>query len=656
MCGLAGFYSGRAGDATEGRRLLEHMGRSLRHRGPDQGGGIWMDSDTGIGLSSQRLAILDLSPAGNQPMESASGRFVLSYNGEAYNHLELRRELEAAGKAPEWRGSSDTETLLAGIEAWGLSETLQRAVGMLALALWDRGDRSLQLARDRIGEKPLYYGWQGRGGKAVFLFGSELKALACHPAFEGEIDRDSLAAYMREGYIPAPRSIYRGISQLKPGCVLALHGSGSEPRIEPYWSAEDMIRRGVEERSALGEAEAVDALDELLAKAVAGQLLADVPVGAFFSGGIDSSLIVALMQKHSGRPVQTFAIGFEDQRFDESPFARDVARHLGTDHHELIVTAQDTLDVVPRLPDIYDEPFADSSQVPTFLVSQLARSQVTVALSGDGGDELFAGYERYLVAKRGWRILGSMPRPARTAGAALLRALPRGLLNKLGTFAGVGSRHSTFADKARKAASLVAARSPADMRRILAERWDGEAIVIGAGRQSVPAPSFLRDPVETLMAMDLQSYLPDDIMVKIDRAAMAVSLETRAPYLDHRVAEFAWRLPLDLKLRDGTTKWVLREVLARYLPGSLFDRPKRGFSIPVDEWLRGPLRGWASDLLSPDRLEREGYFRVGPISEAWSDHLSGRSNRQAQLWTVLMFEAWLEARGADRTTQAHAGA
>ncbi len=616
------------------------MGQAIFHRGPDQGA-EWIDGEAGIGLASRRLAIIELSSAGDQPMHSASGRFVLSYNGETYNHRDIRAELEQAGKAPKWRGASDTETLLAGFEAWGVAATLKRTVGMYGLALWDRQDRKLYLARDRLGEKPMYYGWQGRDG--AFLFGSELKALACHPAFEGEVDRDSLADYMRDAYISAPLSIYRNLFKLLPGCFLTLSGE-NEPTVEPYWSAADAIERGLADRYSLGEDEAINELERLFSQAVSGQLLSDVPLGAFLSGGLDSSTVVAFMQRASSGPVQTFTAGSADPRYNEAPFARAIADHLGTDHHEITIAGEDTLAVVPQLSTIYDEPFADSSQVPTYLISKLARTRVTVSLTGDGGDELFAGYDKYHRTERIWRHIRNVPRPLRSATGAVLGAVPGDLWNGLGKLAGINRPHSTLGDQVKRGAKLLAAGSPREIGRGFSVRWDGEGVVLGAGRAAHQETVCNLPAAESVMAMHLQQFLPDDLLVKVDRAAMAVSLETRAPFLDHRIVEFAWRLPLHFKMRGQSTKWILKKMLARHLPLDLFDRPKRGFSVPVDEWLRGPLRGWAEELLSPERLRGDGYFRPEIIRAAWDAHLSGRSNRQAQLWTVLMFQSWLDAR------------
>jgi asparagine synthase (glutamine-hydrolysing) len=642
MCGLAGFYSPTGCDEAQARQVLGRMGDAILHRGPDQGG-VWIDASAGIGLSSRRLAIIELSEAGNQPMVSHSGRFVLSYNGEVYNHRDLRDELEETHNAPIWRGTSDTETLLAGFEAWGIVATLQRAVGMFALALWDRQDRKLHLARDRLGEKPIYYGWQGRD--RTFLFGSELKALACHPSFGGVIDRDALADYVRDAYVSAPYSIYRNIFKLLPGCVLTLSENGHQ-QVEPYWSAAQVIGRGLADRGNLDEQEAVDELERLLAQAAAGQMIADVPVGAFLSGGLDSSTVVAFMQQASSIPVQTFTAGSADPRYDESAFARDVALHLGTDHHEIVISGEDTLAVVPELPSIYDEPFADSSQIPSFLISRLARTRVTVALTGDGGDELFAGYDKYPRTERLWSHIRNVPRPLRSATGAVLGVVPDDVWNGIGKLTNLEKPHSTLSDQVRKGARLLAARSPKEIGRAFSDRWDGAAIVIGAKARSQAGNDYPVGPAEAVMAMHLEHYLPDDLLVKVDRAAMAVSLETRAPFLDHRIVEFAWRLPLHFKLRGRSTKWILRQVLARHVPERLFDRPKRGFSVPVDEWLRGPLRDWAEDLLSPARLRDQGFFRPDVIRRSWESHWRGRSNRQAELWTILMFQAWLDAQSA----------
>jgi len=659
MCGLTGFWQPDGLAAQEAVALARRMADTLIHRGPDDAA-VWADAAAGIALAHRRLAILDLSPAGHQPMVSACGRYVVAFNGEIYNHLELRSELEKVGAGGTagfaWRGHSDTETLLAAIETWGLLSTLEKSVGMFALALWDRQTHTLTLARDRLGEKPLYYGWQG----GAFLFGSELKALRAHPAFAGEIDRDALALYMRHNAVPAPHSIYRDIRKLPPGTTLTLDVTAQRQRAWPaplaYWSARRAAQAGLADAFAGSEVEAVNVLEQHLKRAVAGQMLADVPLGAFLSGGIDSSLVVALMQAQSSRPVKTFTIGFHEADYNEAAHAAAVARHLGTEHTELYVTPQQALDVIPRLPTLYDEPFADSSQIPTFLVAQLARQHVTVALSGDGGDELFGGYNRYFWARQLWRRIDGMPRLARALAARGLRALPPAWWNRLFALAGPlvpgRLRYANPGDKLHKLAGLLAAERPEAIYRHLVSHWDDPAsMVIGA----TEPPTAVTDPAawldcadfeQRMMLLDAMTYLPDDILVKVDRAAMGVSLETRVPLLDHRVFEFAWRLPLSMKIRDGQGKWPLRQVLYRHVPKTLIERPKMGFGVPLDSWLRGPLRAWGEALLDDSRLKQEGYFDPAPIRRKWAEHLSGRRNWQYHLWDVLMFQAWLERQHA----------
>lgn len=649
MCGLTGFWSGQpVGDRAA---IVGRMAGMLHHRGPDDSG-VWVDDAIGIALAHRRLSILDLSSAGHQPMLSACGRHVLAFNGEIYNHLELRIRLEQGGASPAWRGHSDTETLLACFAAWGIAETLQAAVGMFAIALWDRQQKVLTLARDRIGEKPLYYGWQG----AALLFGSELKALRAHPAFLREVDRDALTLFLRHNYIPSPHSIYRGIAKLPPGHFLRVTAQDREAgslRPEPYWRYNDIVTAGLGDPFAGSETEAVDALEQQLMRSIGGQMLADVPLGAFLSGGIDSSTVVALMQAQSRQPVRTFTIGFDEADYNEATHAAAVARHLGTQHTELYVRPEDALAVIPELPSIYCEPFGDSSQIPTFLVSRLARQQVTVALSGDAGDELFGGYNRYLLACRLWRRLGLLPMPARRAAVAALHALPpvfwNGILGVARPVLPRRFRVGAAADKVRKLADILALPDgEAVYRRLVSHDLDPAHVVIGGAEP----PTLLTqrnawprtDAFEHwMMALDAQTYLPDDILVKVDRAAMANSLETRVPLLDHRIVEFAWRLPLSLKIRDGQGKWILRQVLYRHVPKELVDRPKMGFGVPIDAWLRGPLREWAEALLDESRLKREGYFQPAPIRQKWREHLSGSHNWQYWLWNVLMFQAWLEA-------------
>jgi asparagine synthase (glutamine-hydrolysing) len=645
MCGLTGFLRSSADVGDElGLGWLRRMANAIVHRGPDSDG-YWMDASVGVGLAHRRLAIVDLTAAGHQPMASHTGRFMLVFNGEIYNHLRLRESLIGqAGDAPRWRGSSDTETLLAGFESWGIAETLKRSVGMFALAVWDRSTHELTLARDRIGEKPLYYAWQGQGLSATFLFGSELSALRRHPAFDAAVDRDSLAQYMRHNCIGGGKSIYAGVHKLLPGQMLTVSGASQRTVIAQWWSAALMAVRGVEAGFHGTPLDAVDALDFLLRDAIGQQMVADVPLGAFLSGGIDSSTVVALMQAQSVRPVRTFSIGFAEKGYNEAEHAKAVARHLGTDHTELYVSSDEARDVIPLLPSVYSEPFADSSQIPTFLVSRLARERVTVALSGDAGDELFCGYNRYKLAAGIWDKISRIPTPLRRLSAGALLSVRPEHLDALGRLFSV----ERLGDRLHKGAELLDKRSVASLYRAMVSHWaDPPSVVVGAEETASIWSDYeshltrLSD-IERMMALDLLTYLPDDILVKVDRAAMAVSLETRVPFLDHRLVEFAWSLPLEYKLRGGVTKWVLRQVLYRYVPREMIERPKMGFGVPLDSWLRGPLRDWAESLLSEGRLRDEGFFHPGPIRRKWEEHLSGRRNWHYHLWDVLMFQSWLE--------------
>jgi asparagine synthase (glutamine-hydrolysing) len=642
MCGIAGLISARRVDPE----LLQRMGDVIAHRGPDDAG-TWIDPEAGVGFAHRRLSIVDLSPSGHQPMQSADGRFVLNYNGEIYNHAELRRELEARGQAPEggWRGHSDTETLVQAIACWGLEAALGKVVGMFAFAAWDRQERLLHLVRDRFGEKPLYYGWAG----SDFLFGSELKSLRLHPAFDHAIDRQALGLYAARTYVPAPRSIYRRVFKLGPGRILsltpdaALRPSDTPLPGQAYWSYRDVVRQGLANPIA-SEPEALEALDRALSEAVSGQSAADVPVGAFLSGGIDSSTVCALYQRHSSRKIRTFSIAFEQAAFNEADYAREVAAHLKSVHSEHLVTVREARDVIPLLPAMYDEPFADSSQIPTFLVSRFARAEVKVALTGDGGDELFAGYNRHFQAPRLWRQLRRVPRPIRAAAGASLGLLPQRLWQQAAGM--LPARHRHLGGKANKALRLAGrAGSFDDVYASFLDEWSGEASpVLGFGGQDgldldlgEGAPDALR-----IMYCDAVSYLPDDILCKVDRASMAVSLETRVPFLDHRVAEVASRIPLDLKVRGPTGKHILRQLLYRHVPAPLFDRPKAGFAVPVGEWIKGPLRGWAEELLDPARMAGEGWFDPAIVRRRWADHISGRRDSTMALWAVLMFQAWLD--------------
>lgn len=647
MCGLSGFFSPGAAWPTDAAGVARRMTDALIHRGPSDEG-VWLDIGAGLALGHRRLAIRDLSMAGHQPMESASGRYVIVFNGEIYNHLDLRFDLaEARAEGFGWRGLSDTETLLAGFDFWGIRETIKRCVGMFAFAVWDRQERVLTLGRDRLGEKPLYYGWQ----RASFIFGSELKALKAHPSFRSGIDRDALSLFMRHNYIPAPYSIYQGIYKLLPGHFLTVSAERHEPVIDEYWSLCDVAESGC--RNALdGSAQDVtDELERLLKSAVRQQMMADVPLGAFLSGGIDSSTIVALMQAQSDKPVKTFTIGFNEDGYNEAVHAKSVARHLGTEHTELYVTPQQSLDVIPNMSSLYCEPFADSSQIPTFLIAQLAKQHVTVSLSGDAGDELFSGYNRYVLGQKLWGKLWWVPVWLRAMAASGIRALSPGTWNRVlspfQTLTPKSSRLINIGDKLHKGAGVLAARRFDDLYFGLLTHWNPEELVID-GREPAtclngrtPTLSGL-DEVQRMMALDAMTYLPDDILVKVDRAAMGVSLESRVPFLDHRVVEFAWRIPQSLKLRNGAGKWILREVLYRHVPKDLIERPKMGFGVPIDHWLRGPLKDWAAALLDEGRLRREGFFNPGPIRTKWAEHLSGKRNWQHLLWDVLMFQAWLE--------------
>ncbi len=683
MCGLAGFWRVGVNSCSESDlcALVARMANALHLRGPDDTG-TWADTESGVALGHQRLAIVDLSAAGHQPMTSRSGRYVMVFNGEIYNHLALRRELKrldlcrgedevegAAGmdsraslgvSGQEWRGHSDTETLLEAFERWGVQGTLQRCVGMFAIALWDSYAQTLMLARDRLGEKPLYYGWVGSGDARAFIFGSELKALRAYTGFSNRVSRQALAEYMRFMYVPAPLSIYEGIYKLEPGCLLTLDASqrqmatgGEKGRqsIQRWWDLADVVQAGQKDPIA-DDAQAVHLLEQCLGEAVATQRVADVPLGAFLSGGVDSSTIVALMQQQArieGREaVETFTIGFDEQSFDESLHALAVAKHLGTRHHEMRVNAFMARDVIPQLPSMYDEPFADSSQIPTFLVCKAARQHVTVALSGDAGDELFCGYNRYLWGPQIWNRLAWLPYPARQVLGSAISVVPQTGWDAVSRIAGV----THLGEKAHKLArSMVDVRNMDDLYWSLVTEWrDPAAVVVGiehgerekdtVGKFDMNLPTGL-GLVERMMYQDSVTYLPDDILCKVDRAAMSTSLETRVPFLDYRVVELAWRMPQHMKLRDNVGKWALRQVLYKHVPRELIDRPKTGFGIPLGQWLRGPLRPWAETLLDDSRLRNEGYFYAAPIRKKWKEHLIGKRDHTNSLWTILMFQSWL---------------
>ena len=639
MCGFAGFFRHGGIDATQARSIVDAMTQTLAHRGPDDSG-TWIEATAGVALGHRRLAIIDLSAHGHQPMRSACGRFTIAFNGEIYNFKQLRAELEPRGH--QFRGHSDTEVMLAALVEWGVTEATRRFNGMFAFALWDAQERVLSLARDRVGEKPLYYAYYN----GLLAFGSELKALYAHPQFRFDIDRDAVGLYFRQGYITAPLTPFRCVFKLPPGAILAIseRDFDTPPVPRPYWSARQAFDQARSQRVADSATDVVEELETLLLDAVRLRMIADVPLGAFLSGGIDSSLVAALMQRQSSQPIRTFTVGFEEAKYDESSYARRVADHLGTDHTELRVDGRDALAVVPKLSTLYDEPMSDSSQIPTYLISSLTRQHVTVCLSGDSGDELFGGYERYVTTEQTRRKLFRWPHALRALAAAPLGAARwfDGLMPR---------RYQPLTGWAHKVATIVAARRPTELYAALLSRWqDTPRLVRGSGRPAAPfaqllegAPSYPFQ--EELMLLDFLTYLPDDILAKVDRASMAVSLETRIPFLDSRVIELAWRLPLGDKIRDGVGKWVLRKVLHKYVPPSLVERPKMGFGVPLGRWLRGPLREWAEDLLSEAQLRQSGILAVQPVRDTWACHLEGRWDRSAHLWDILMFQSWLRQYG-----------
>ena len=659
MCGLTGFWQPSNFSAEAAQAIAEKMADRISHRGPDDAG-VWVDESAGIALAHRRLSILDLSLAGHQPLVSASGRYVIVFNGEIYNHLDLRRELEQIPPNPSltmwgeviplWCGHSDTETLLAGFEAWGIEATLRKTVGMFAIALWDREERLLTLARDRMGEKPLYYGFQND----TFVFGSELKALKAHPDFVGEIDRDVICLYLRHCYIPAPYSIYKDIKKLLPGTYLQLPFGrdvdalrAASPKV--YWNLADVAAQGVATSFVGSVADAVAVLDSQLKQSIGLQMMADVPLGAFLSGGVDSSTVVALMQAQSVRPVKTFSIGFDEQGYNEAGYAKAVAKHLGTDHTEIYVSSAEAMQVIPMLGELYDEPFADSSQIPIFLVAQMARQHVAVSLSGDGGDELFCGYNRYALADT-WGRIERVPFGVRRMAGRLIKSVSPSTLdaffNQAANFLTMPVNMGEKLDKL--ATQLVSVDGVDELYYSLVSKIDHpEQMVIGSQEPAawlteVGMKSSFADPMQHMMFMDAMTYLPDDILVKVDRAAMANSLETRVPLLDHRLIELVWSLPMSMKIREGKSKWILRQVLYQYVPKQLIERPKAGFGIPLGDWLRGPLREWVEGFLDEHRLQHEGFFNVQYIRAKWQAHLEGKRNNQYLLWNVLMFQTWLE--------------
>ena len=647
MCGLAGFFGG-AMRADQRRDVARQMADCLRHRGPDDSG-EWVDSRAGLAFGFRRLSIVDLSPAGHQPMMSSTARFAIVFNGEVYNFEAIREELVNAGLAPDFRGHSDTEVLLAAFEAWGVAAAVRRFIGMFAIALWDRERQELHLVRDRMGVKPLYW---GRAGETI-LFASQLNAFHAHPDFRPVIDRNALALYFRLTYVPAPFTIYEGIAKVSPGTIVTISSSG-EARTEVYWSAAEAAERGLANRFRGTFEDASRELDALLRDAVRLRMIADVPLGVFLSGGIDSSIVTAYMQARSTAPVKTFSIGSPDSEYDEARYAAKVARHLGTHHEELYVSADEALNVIPNLPSIYDEPFADSSQIPTCLVSAMARRHVTVCLSGDGGDELFGGYSHYFLAERRRAKIARIPHSLRRPAARAITAIRKESWDKafrvMKPLTPRSLRQNRPGERLHKLARVMAADDDEDvMYYEVISHW--KSLVIGAGETGLPCldrsrRAQLPDPIERMMYFDQIAYLPDDILVKVDRASMAVSLEAREPLLDHRLVEFAWSLPLAMKVKDGEGKLLLRSLLYKHVPRELVDRPKMGFGVPVGDWLRGPLRSWAESLLDGPRIRREGFLDAPRVTEMWRAHLAGHSEWQSYLWTVLMFQAWTESRNA----------
>ncbi|PWE47449.1 asparagine synthase (glutamine-hydrolyzing) [Pseudomonas prosekii] len=639
MCGIAGIATWNTGCSVG--QIAEKMTSPIFHRGPDDFG-VWADDRFGVAFGHRRLAILDLSPLGHQPMISPSGRYTIAYNGEIYNFFAIKEELVDSGCLVSWKGESDTEVLLAAIEFWGVKKTLERLVGMFAFALWDSDTQSIILARDRAGEKPLYYGYVG----SKFVFASELKAINSVFKDQMNIDREALSQFVRFGYVPAPKSIYEGISKLEPGHYVSIDSSTSKASPHSYWTIDTTEQRnlGLKLKTA-SDVDVVKLTNDRLLEAIKGQMVSDVPIGAFLSGGIDSSLVVSLMQAQSISKIKTYTIGFEEKNFDEAPYARAISKHLGTEHTELYVGARDALQVIPDLPAIYDEPFADSSQIPTVLVSRLTKAHVTVALSGDGGDELFAGYPRYKVTSDLWRRMESLPLPLRRMAAMSLRSLSAKRWDSVCSLLPVATRKKINGRRIYRMSELLASECLADMYTGLMSQWqrvDNLVLGIDCLAETTAPWTVGADSIEEMRRWDFRQYLSDDLLVKVDRAAMSASLETRAPLLDHRVVELAFALPTHHLIKNGVGKWPLREVLKQYVPPAFFERPKAGFSVPLADWLRGELRDWAESLLDAGKLQDQGYFDTSKIRLIWAQHLQGTYDRSLHLWNILMFQAWLE--------------
>lgn len=638
MCGLTGFFNSRE-TADRMTSIISAMTDRITHRGPD-GSGIWCSHEDTIALGHRRLAIIDLTASGHQPMHSQHDRYVIVFNGEIYNYLDLKKQLQS--KQYTFSGRSDTEVILALILEYGLESTLQKLTGMFAFALWDKQDKILHLARDRVGEKPLYYGFVND----TFVFGSELKAIRTYPDFQNKIARTSIALFMQYGYVPAPHSIYDNVHKLTPGTYLTVSKATihAKPTPKVYWSATQVAECGLANPLHVTDVEAIHQTEQLLNTIIKSQMISDVPIGAFLSGGIDSSLVAALMQINSNQPVKTFTIGFDIETHNEANYAKAIAQHLKTDHTELYINAQHAIDVIPKLPTIYDEPFADSSAIPTFLIAQLTSQQVRVCLSGDGGDELFGGYNRYRLGQSIWKKMALCPYPLRLAIQKLLLSVSPARIHHILKHLNI----PMVGDKLHKFATVIAAKSPEQLYQHFISQWSNPHDLVLSHPGDPASTSILLHQlegmhfIEKMMITDTLSYLPDDIMVKVDRAGMANGLENRAPFLNHQLIEFMWQLPLNMKVRNRTTKWLLRQVLAKHVPQHLFDRPKMGFGVPLDIWLRGPLRGWADSLLNKQHIEEQGFLRPDLIVTKWQEHVSGKRNWQYQLWTVLMFQAWME--------------
>jgi len=640
MCGIVGFLAEKK--LLNFRQVLDDMGSSIAHRGPDSDG-IWFDESCGIGFAHRRLSIIDISPSGHQPMFSKSERYVLIYNGEIYNHIEIRKSIENKVGTFKWRGHSDTETLLGSIEAFGIEQTVRSLVGMFAIAIWDLQEKKLTLVRDRVGEKPLYYGWQN----GVFLFGSELRAITKYPGFEKKIDQNALKSFFKYNYVPAPFSIYQGIKKMIPGTILTLSSDEMQISENKYWDFRSLITaKG--RHSFIDFGTAIDELEKLIIRSVRSQMMSDVPLGAFLSGGVDSSTVVGVMQSLSNQPVKTFTIGFEETNFNEAPYAKEIASYLKTDHTELYVSPETAQSVIPLIPLIYDEPFSDSSQIPTYLVAKLAKQKVTVSLSGDAGDELFAGYNRYLFAQQSWNKISQLSATMRNVVGGLMQyqapATWDTLFSLFAFLVPSRYRHKNIGDKIHKLSYLLRSDSSNELYDRLITHWsDDDDLVLDQKAISLKYDLSMfgnLDFIESMMAVDTMSYLPDDILVKVDRAAMANSLETRVPFLDHRIIEFAWSLPMEYKIKGGKGKHLLREVLYKYVSKELIERPKMGFGVPIGSWLRGPLREWAEDLLNERTLNEDGLLNVHLVQTRWKEHLSGKRNWQYHLWDILMFQSW----------------